>query len=168
MHTMKIIIVLVIATGCISRKGPSIAIVFDQPGLDQARIDNTIQGASAWQNLDVTYTADSNQKECPLDWYADAKSLPCTITIHVSFYPKSELSNAAGLTDRAARTTMLALELTDGALVSVAAHEVGHSLWNTGDHLAAGQVGIMMPASGGYEWPTDDDVTYVSNHADGW
>lgn len=155
-------------TACATRQGPDVALVFDQAGLNQATLARTIQGASAWQNLDVNYTASPSAPECPLDWYAEPASLPCTITIHVSFAPSSELANAAGLTDHASRTTMLATELHDGALVSVAAHEFGHSIWNTSAHLAPGQVGIMMAASGGYEWPTDDDIAYVSAHAEGW
>lgn len=66
---------------------------------------------------------------------------------------------AAGLTDRSTRTTFIRGDLHDFTLASVVAHEMGHQLLNTSEHMTNG-VGVMNAAT--LHWNlTPDDLAFA-------
>lgn len=146
---------------------PQVSVVFDQPGVPLGVQHDVATGASAWLDLHVGYLADISPSlpDCPLDWYDSIQS-DCALVVHVTFEAGSTLG-ASGLTDHVARTTIIQYELQGDQRIETVAHEIGHSLWNTSDHLASGAIGIMSQPSSSY-LVTDADRVYVSDHADGW
>lgn len=133
--------------------------------------DYTEHGARAWLPLGIDGRAfDPNETtpECAERWFDAPTSLPCRITISLSIIPQSELGGALGVTERASRTTYIALELHDFEFESVVAHEVGHTVFAGDDHLALGLVGIMSANTTWQYVPTSADDDYAFAHTDGW
>lgn len=153
------------------KEHPTVAIIFDQPGVPDDVTALVLAGADAWAGLDIpggaqTLGTRQDNTPCIPTWFDGSQLLPCTVTIHVTFVEKSELGGAAALTDKA-RHTMLAYELTGDFLQSVVAHEVGHSIFDTSDHLVPGDVGIMAAAPTS-DTPTEADIAFAVEHTQGW
>lgn len=153
-----------------TQPGPIVKLVYDQTEVPSDVQAWTNAGADAWASLGITGgpatvgTRDEN-RECISTWFDGTQPLPCTVTVHVTFVPKSELGGAAGLTS--GKRTMLAIELSGDQLIAVAAHEVGHTIFATSQHLAPGDVGIMAAAPSS-PTPTDADVAFAVAHTQGW
>lgn len=165
---MKLLIAVMLAACATTpaKDHPTVAIVFDQPGVPDDIASLTLAGANAWTSLGIPGDPTSADAKCSPTWFDGSQIMPCTITIHITYVYKSELGGAAALTDKA-RHTMLAYELTGDFLQAVTAHEIGHSLFDTGDHLAPGDVGIMAAAPTSTT-PTDADIAFASVHTQGW
>lgn len=146
------------------KAGPTVAIVFDQPGVPDDVSALVLTGADAWAGQDI-HGGSQDNAACIPTWFDGSQSMPCTITIHVTFVYKSELGGSAALT--ANRRTMLAYELTGDFLQSVVAHEIGHSIFDTSAHLAPGDVGIMAAAPTS-DTPTEADIAFAVEHTQGW
>lgn len=141
-----------------------VELAFTQDGVPANVLANARAGGAAWFSI-IGAPQDADLPVCAPQWWLD-DAAPCLFTVEVSFAAASELGGAAGLTDRDTRTTRLAYELAGDELIAVAAHEVGHSLWLTGDHLAPGEVGIMSAAAAATA-PTDADRAFVTAHTAG-
>lgn len=151
----------------VSRSAPSVKIAYVQDGVPDAIKASTELGASAWSGLEIAGDQMSATQECDLEWF-NTEIEPCTITVSITYLPKSEIGGAAGLTNHTKRSTFIAFELTGDALASVVAHEVGHSVFLTSDHLSPDQIGIMSASTYGVTVPTDADVTFAAAHTNGW
>jgi hypothetical protein len=163
-----LILVLAVLAGCAvdAKPGPTVKLSFEQadvPADIQAAVE---QGARAWESLGVSYDDHTIGEPCALAWY-DTKTFPCVLVVDIDFAASSTLGKGiAALTTN--RRTTLAYELTGDELVNVAAHEIGHSLWNTSDHLPAGEIGIMSAYVSSIIEPTDDDRSFVEAHTNSW
>ena len=89
---------------------------------------------------------------------------PCRIRVNIIFWPKSMLGGAAGLT--ANHESQLAQELVGDELISVTAHELGHTIWSSPAHLLP-EVGIMSDPSTYVTTPSAADLRYVKLHTNG-
>jgi hypothetical protein len=159
---MKAFIIALVLTACAAQPGPAVHLEYVQPGVPARVVEFSEAAAMAWEEVGIGYASAPGTVECPADWYLQPPT-DCTITIHVTYLPSSELGGKAGLTDDA-RNTAVAIELTDFALESVLAHEIGHTVFNTPDHLPPGELGIMAAASQGYTTPQAADLIYAANH----
>jgi len=159
---MRAIILAALLAACATQPGPAVHLDYVQPGVPARVVEFSEAAAMAWEDAGIGYTSTPGTVECPANWYSQAPA-DCTITIHVTYLPTSEMAGKAGLTDDN-RNTSVAIELTDFMLESVLAHEIGHSVFNTPDHLAPGEQGIMAVASQGYTTPTSADLTFASDH----
>jgi len=151
--------------GCATRPGPVVRIDFTQAGVPDDVRAFALAGADAWWQLDVERDDATTLPACAPAWFDDVASLPCSITVSLTFEPSSEMGGNAGLT--AKRRSMIAIELRGDQLAAVVAHELGHSIWNTPQHLDQGKVGIMATAASSTT-PTDADVAFAHEHSDGW
>lgn len=158
----KILVVAYVLTACAAQPGPAVHLDYIQPGVPARVVEFSEAAAMAWEDVGIGYASAPGAVECPADWYAQPAA-DCTITIHVTYLPASELGGKAGLTDDN-RNTSVAIELTDFMLTSVLAHEIGHTVFNSPDHLPPGAQGIMAAASQGYTTPQPADLIYASNH----
>lgn len=163
------LLALLAACGTTAPAGPIVKIVYDQEGIPDDVLTYANAGANAWSSLGVdggsaVVGTRQDNVECLPNWY-DGQLLPCTLTIHMSFAAASSLGGKAGLT--ANRHSQIAYELAGDQLTSVVAHEVGHSLWNTSEHLPAGEIGIMASAAQGVS-PTDADIAFAIEHTNSW
>jgi hypothetical protein len=163
---MKLVL-LTLLVGCAAQPtdGPIVKLVYTQAGVPSDVAAFTEAGASAWFGQGIAFDANATGTECSLDWYDPGQTLPCVLTVRITYAAASSISNDAGIT--AHRDTTLAYELSGDALTAVAAHEVGHSVWNTSDHLAPGLDGIMASAAHGTT-PTAADVAFASAKTNGW
>lgn len=108
-----------------------------------------------------------DQPSCRLDWFDQQAGLPCSISITAYFYPISELG-AAGLADIPNRVIYVGSELTGLELGGTVAHEVGHCIFDSGDHLPPGESGIMSVYASPTVIPTKADLRYAALHTHGW
>jgi hypothetical protein len=151
-----------VGCSCADKPGPVVSIVYDQDDVPDLVKSYTTAGASAWREFGIEYADHATEPTCSLTWWDGAQALPCSIEIHITYAAGATLGHA-GLT--ANRHTQLQIELTGDQLAEVAAHEIGHSVWNSSDHLDA--IGVMSspPTS---VLPTDADRRYANEHTKGW
>lgn len=109
------------------------------------------QVAGSWKALGLqwSFTDDPNRSpnHCPHDW--PAKNLVDCV-IDVGLYKKDGMAEqgSAGWSNRATNESWIDSRWTGLYLLHVVAHEIGHQVLNTSEHLA--DKGIMM--SGWNEW----------------
>lgn len=133
---------------------PTMPVVHVIPWPGAEVLPEYLEGADAWVELGYRATADDpGLPECPPFWYKFGVVDPstCQITVGVQRMPNLvEKLGASALADNASRTIIIDSRYTDWALLANAAHEFGHILLDTGHHLPAGEVGVMMAS--GAEW----------------
>lgn len=163
--SLATIAALASCSGCAEQPGPVVKLVYTQADVPTEIQAFTNAGASAWLHQGIGFDAESQLTECALDWYNTPNDLPCAITVRITYAAASSMSGKAGLT--AKRDTTIAYELSGDQLTATVAHEIGHSVWNTGDHLEPGQDGIMASAAHGVS-PTDADIAFAAAHTNNW
>lgn len=138
-----------------------------QPGVPAAYVAGVNAGAAAWTSVGVGIATakQASLAVCGDAWWTVPPGNPCRIRVNIIFWPKSMLGGFAGLT--ANHESQLAQELTGNELISVSAHELGHSIWNTPAHLLPGEVGIMSAISTYVTSPSAADLRYVKLHTNG-
>jgi hypothetical protein len=122
-------------------------------------------GAEAWTKLGFLYKTvgpsdipyEGSMQRCPRDW-AEQDMTECTIPVgvtHEAFLIEDD--SIVGYTDRANYIISIDSRFHEYDLQSIAAHEFGHMLLNTGRHLDVDQYGIMLPSMNQYTYPTHFD-----------
>ncbi len=164
---------------CTTRSAPRVAIRLTQPDLLQVATDLVAAGANAWSDATGVqggyFDPKDSTEECGLVWFDDHFD-NCQVIVDLTFIPMSELETPGevGQADIDARTIIVAAEfivnpLATDAMISTVAHEVGHCLWHTDEHLPSDKQGIMSAHEDRfYTVPTDADLAYVKLHTDGW
>jgi len=104
-----------------------------------------VDGANAWTELG--YAADfedTGEPECH-----EVRDVGCQITIVIQRRAGlRERYHADALTDRGTRTIIIDDRWSDWALLTLAAHETGHILLDTGRHAEPGKRAIMAAQTG--------------------
>lgn len=154
--------VFTLLTACADAPSVRVRVDYTQPCVPPDVDEFVVAGAQAWRSVGVDYATSSSAPACAARWM-DAPELPCTFTVRVTF---ADLGPYAGL--RAGNDLMLAYQAQGFDLASTFAHELGHAVWDSGDHLAPGELGIMEFGERGDIAPTDADLVYVHAHAPGF
>ena len=165
----RLIWFLIMFVGCASNEKTIDVRIDPQTPMDALTADFVSHGADTWSVIGVGYRAYDGSDatpECVERWF-DTDVTECVITIKLTLAPPQTLDGYAGLTDQM-RDTFIDNQLTYDRLQSVVAHEVGHSVFASGDHLPPGEVGIMMAVEHDITVPTEADLEYAKNHLDGW
>lgn len=167
---LRLVWFLIVLIGCTSNEKTIDVRIDPQTPMDALTSDFVWHGASTWSAVGVgyrVYDETDETPECVERWF-DTNVIECVITIKLTFEsPQALGSGYAGLTDQM-RDTYIDNQLSYDRLQSVVAHEVGHSVFASSDHLPPGEVGIMMAVEHDIVVPTDADLTYAANHLDGW
>lgn len=110
-------------------------------------------GATRWTDADKKWIQSGTQEwrrlgfdVRGLDETPDL-TLPPTDIIVIDIYRDMYVQekNYGGMSDRAKHQIFINPSATDYTLVGYVAHEMGHQLLNTADHLPAGARGVMTP-----------------------
>jgi hypothetical protein len=128
-----------------------------------------LAGANDWSLFGVDGRAwDGTGTECSLTWF-DGNELPCDVTVSITYVPQSELGDTTlGLAVIDDRTVYLDVQLSPDHLESIAAHEIGHCLWHSNEHLPTGDWGIMMADTAWLTEVSAADADYAAKYSDGW
>lgn len=129
-------------------------------------IHETEVGANAWSICNIDFSRDSTLPDCVPSWFLENR-FPCAIPIHAMFFPASELG-AEGLADLNTNTIYVDSTATGLTFEGIVAHEVGHCVFESGDHLPVGSFGIMNAYVSDTIIPTQADLEYASLHTHGW
>lgn len=141
-------LVLAFVSGCITPEAPPVRVrVVVAVGAPE--LAEYLQGADAWSALGVVASFDaSGLPEC-----ADVRDAfagePCEVVLYVGRGRVAEQYGARGVTSRDAygrRVSLIDASISGRELVAVAAHEFGHSLLDTGAHVADPRA-VMFHAS---------------------
>lgn len=169
-HLLWLPVALSACTTVSSRSSPAIVVMTDDTSTD--RLALIIGDATkAWSTLGIEAPNiwNENLRECPERWFDDPDSLPCDITIAVSFASNSLLNFQGGETNHTDRMSTIANDLPSDSLTqSVISREIGFSIFDTSDTLPAGEFGIMSAELNGTTTPTQVDLTFAESHTDGW
>ena len=158
---MRALLACLLLSAC-SGPLPHISLVL--PVASPSVIEFTEAGALAWLPMGIDYQRNSVLPDCAVAWYLEEPT-ECRIIVTIIYTPADELPpNIGGLT--ADRTSIINASLTGFALDSIVAHEIGHSLFNSHDHLPPGAVGIMSAVSSYATTPTVADGVYAARHTD--
>lgn len=153
MRSTQLLLASLLLGGCASaNSGPTVAITFfGDPWSkdDMARVES---GSEVWDRLGFLYILDPDEKVdmevCPHDW-AFRRLTECKIRVGVQQVPDSSLpSGAAAFSDRSTGVVSIGASFHGEYLVHLGAHEFGHVLLNTAQHLPPGVPGIMQSGSG--------------------
>lgn len=146
-------LLLALVSACASaNSGPTVAVtVYGDEGWSADDVAQMQRGAEAWDDLGFLYVLDPyealDMKICPRDWSIKDMT-ECKLRIGVTKVPGlAEKYGAAALSDRAAGTIEIDAKYSGLIFRHLSAHEFGHMLLNTGNHLPAGVYGIMMQGS---------------------
>lgn len=112
-----------------------------------------IGGATTWVPIGFSYSDhDAQQPECRLSW--PATSDDCAITVGIVRDPQlRDGYGVDGTADRATNIATVDARWSGFDLTAIVAHEVGHIILNTPEHVADG----VMSARGARWNLTDDD-----------
>lgn len=104
-----------------------------------------------WEELGFLYVVDPSEQVdmqiCPHDW-SFKHMTECKIRVGVQQVPDSYLPpGTAAFSDRSTDVISIGARFHGEYLVHLGAHEFGHILLNTSQHLPAGVPGIMQSGS---------------------
>lgn len=139
--------------------GPTVVLRLDS-SWTAATKQSADNGMAAWVRLGFrwSYTAIPSLTECRRDWYK-VGAHDCTITIgmsRVAGLADGLAGRVDGMASRELQVIDVDAKWTEWALAAIVAHELGHILLATDEHLSAGAVGVM--AARGAAWdPTQAD-----------
>lgn len=111
----------------------------------------TLAAAEAWDELGFNATlTDFGQPDCPADWHAqEPKVVDCAIRIEVRHDKNLAVETGVfGLASPSRRIVWIELTTAWAGGVAydwLAAHEVGHVVLVTDEHLVDGEHGVMKP-----------------------
>lgn len=154
---MRLLIVLLLVACTPKPLGPTVRVHYVYPEEwskdDRKYIEST---AASWKKLRLKweFTEDRNRatNHCPSDWPIK-KIVDCVID--VALYRKTGLreEGLAGYSDRGTNESWIDIHWHGLYLLHVVAHEVGHQILNTWEHVTSG---IME--KGGDKWmPSKED-----------
>jgi hypothetical protein len=136
----------------------SVRIRYLQPEVAPEVVEFTEAGGMAWDAAGVPlvpYDASdaddygNSTHECPHLWWA-TEHAPCVVTVQVTYTPLSELGGAWGVAYPHNRHVTIGYELQRFDLMTTAAHEVGHVLYDRTEHIEDGDQGVMHASDQGY------------------
>lgn len=155
---MRLLLVLLFVACTPKPKGPTVLVHFVYPEQwDKPAREYVQKLGSTWYKLGLKweYTDDPNRTKnpCPHDW-PTKKIVDCVID--VALYRKDGMykEGLAGLSDRATNETWIDSRWVGLYLLAVTAHEIGHQVINTWEHVTSG---IMQPASNSWS-PSKEDL----------
>jgi hypothetical protein len=139
--------------GCaLANSGPTVAVTpFGAEPWSEDDVSMVMEGARAWEDLGFLYVLDPEELSdipvCPFDW--SFKGLTeCRIRVGVQRVPNDQLPpGAAAYADRSADIATFGADFHGRYLVHLGAHELGHILLNTSQHLGPHVPGIMQSGS---------------------
>lgn len=112
------------------------------------------KGAQAWRQLGY----DVRPLGEPIDGSLDPANVVVIQIYRDEWIPtQPNLSNIGALSDRETISTFIRSDLQEFRLMSTAAHEIGHQLLQTSEHLPQSDNALMSPASIGWRI-TDADL----------
>ena len=173
-RAIVIVIALLAFAACTSPPAPSPVNISLAGDTDPNDPTDVLEGAQIWAAAGIGTNVDVTAPVCVPEWWTpDAH---CTIPITVQFLPQAALQpdapnggtvwGAAGGSD--GRTIYLDAALDPATMAVVAAHEIGHVIFDTTDHLPVGELGIMDAVQDGSWQATDADLAYAAAHTDDW
>lgn len=134
--------------GCATAvQAPTVAVTpFGGPWSEQDVAD-VMEGARAWESLGFELILDPMEQSviplCPGDWHV-AGPYDCRLRVGVRQVPDSDLPpGTAAYADRATDVISIGDRFHGRYLVHLAAHEVGHIILDTGEHLGPNTPGVM-------------------------
>lgn len=129
---------------CHAPRAPTVRLHLVEPAqwtADDRRWVNDV--GSVWAKLglawEVTESTDRAAHVCPRDWAARGVTA-CTIDIGLYRRPNMRADGYVGLSDRATDESWIDAALRGYELLHVLAHEIGHQLFDTGEHPAGAAI----------------------------
>lgn len=164
---MRSVLLLCSLAACASaNSGPTVVVVdFPDEIWTIADMESVQKGAEAWDELGFLYVRkdvddfpyEGEMERCPRDWsrqHITECAIPVGVTKEDGLLEKT---GAIGTSDRASGVITIDSRYTGELLRAIAAHEFGHILLNTSNHLPDGQWGIMQSHTSWYVRPTEWD-----------
>lgn len=131
---------LLLLVACTSRPpAPMVHLVIDHDN-DATPDEVYLNAARGWEPLGFDFAVEATgMPECARDWFKTGE-VDCEITLYLYRVPNLvESAGTSALNDNG--TISIDTKLTGDALDNAVAHEVGHTLLNTGTHTKGGIMG---------------------------
>lgn len=135
---MKTLLLLALVACSARPPAPVVHVVLDAN--DKTPSETYLNAARGWDPLGFDFTTEATgMPECARDWFKTG-DVDCEITVYIYRVPGLvESAGTAALNDNG--TISIDAKLDGDALDNAVAHEIGHTVLNTGTHTKGGIMG---------------------------